>query len=209
MINIAICDDDKATTFLIEEMIYNLASQQHIKVGCAVFFDGSTLVKNIRQGAYYDLIYLGIEMKKTDGIRAAEMIRYMDIPALIVFISAYEKNLKELFHTEPFHFLSKPLDAQAFRFVFLAAYKHIARITKYFSCNYNKKCLKVPLAKIRYFSSRNRVIYIHVAGSITPENAAYDETETKFYGKMNDLEEQLAKCNTRFIKNTPIVSCKF
>ena len=200
MINIAICDDDEATTFLIEEMIYKLAFLQHIKVDCDIFFDGSTLVESIRHGAYYDLIYLDIEMRKTDGIRAAEMIRYMDTSPLIVFLSSNEKNLKDLFHTEPFHFLSKPLDAKAFRFVFLAAYKRIARKTEYFSYTYNKRFLKIPLAKISYFSSRNRVIYIHVVDSIKTEHTEYDEAETKFYGKMNNLEEQLAERKARFIR---------
>lgn len=54
MINIAICDDDVAMTTVIEEMIRTIAREQSYPVDCEVFFDGSTLVENIRQGAYYD-----------------------------------------------------------------------------------------------------------------------------------------------------------
>lgn len=70
MINIAICDDDAAMTTTIEELLYKIAKEQGIKTNCAVFFDGSTLVKNIRQGTYYDLIYLDIKMCQVDGISA-------------------------------------------------------------------------------------------------------------------------------------------
>lgn len=90
MINIAICDDDVAMTAIIEEMLYKTAKEQGIKINCAVFFDGFTLVENIRQGTYYDLIYLDIEMRKVNGISAAELIRSMEIPALIVYVSSYE-----------------------------------------------------------------------------------------------------------------------
>ena len=109
MINIAICDDDVAMTATIEKMLYVIAKEQNIKISSAVFFDGSTLVANIRQGVCYDLIYLDIEMHNVNGINAAELIRNMEIPALIIYVSSYEKYLKELFSTEPFRFLSKPI----------------------------------------------------------------------------------------------------
>ena len=92
MINIAICDDDVAITATIEEILYKIAKEQGIKISCSVFFDGFTLVEDIRQGTYYDLIYLDIEMRKVNGISAAELIRGMEIPALIVYVSSYEKS---------------------------------------------------------------------------------------------------------------------
>lgn len=200
MINIAICDDDEAMTSLIEEMLYKIAEKQHIKMDCAVFFDGSTLVGNIRQGTYYDLIYLDIEMNKTDGISAAELIRNIDIPSLIVYVSSYEQYLKKLFDTEPFRFLSKPIDADTFLSVFMAAYKRIRQKAEFFSYTYNKCFKKVPLGKIYYFESRNRVVYIRVAENIKPGNIEYDETEYKFYGKISDVEKQLAESNARFMR---------
>lgn len=50
MINIAICDDDVAITATIEEILYKIAKEQGIKISCSVFFDGFTLVEDIRQG---------------------------------------------------------------------------------------------------------------------------------------------------------------
>lgn len=200
MINIAICDDDILITTAIEELLYNIEKEQNIKIDCSVFFDGSTLVENIQQGNYYDLIYLDIEMHKVNGIGAAQIIRGMEIPALIVYISSYEKYLKELFNTEPFRFLSKPIDAEAFRSVFMAAYKRIRQKSEYFAFTYNKEFIKVPLGKIYYFESRNRVIYIHVAKDITSQNEKSSQTEYRFYGKMNDVEKQLLESNVRFIR---------
>lgn len=47
MINIAICDDDTATTTAIEEMLYKIGKEENIKINCDVFFDGSTLLHHI------------------------------------------------------------------------------------------------------------------------------------------------------------------
>lgn len=196
MINIAICDDDVAMTATIEEMLYKTAKEQDIKINCSVFFDGSTLVENIQQGTYYDLIYLDIEMHRVNGISAAEFIRDMEIPALIVYVSSYEKYLKELFNTEPFRFLSKPINRNEFRYVFMDAYKRIRQKSEYFSFTYNKEFIKIPLGRIYYFESYNRVIYIHDAG----KNIGFDEIKYRFYGKMNDVERQLADSNVRFIR---------
>lgn len=200
MIRIAICDDDVVMTTAIEEMINNIETEQGIKVNCEIFFDGSTLVEYIRKGTYYDLIYLDIEMKKINGINAAELIRDMEVPALIVYVSNYEKYLKELFNTEPFRFLSKPIDSDAFRSIFLAAYKRIRQRAEYFSFTYNKSLFKIPLSRIYYFESSNRIIYIHLAGNFKNENTEFNTGEHKFYGKMNDIEAELSYSNSRFIR---------
>lgn len=148
MIRAAICDD-VVLTVAIEKKLDDIATEQNISIDCEVFFDGSTLVKNIQQGSFYDLIYLDIEMHKIIGINAAELIRDMDVPALIIYVFGFERYLKELFNTEPFRFLSKPIDKMAFRSAFMAAYKRISQRAKYFSFSYNKEFLKVPLGKFR------------------------------------------------------------
>ena len=199
MINIAICDDDILTTTLIEEKVSQIAKDFDIKTNCDVFFDGSTIMESIQQGVFYDLIYLDIEMNKVNGIYVAEQIKNMSLPTLIIYISNYEKYLKELFNTEPFRFLSKPIDSESFRNTFLAAYKRIQEKTDYFAYTYNKAFIKIPLNQIYYFESDNRVIYIH---TITDTDLSMDEKKEKyyrFYGKINEVEQQLSD-HIRFIR---------
>ena len=197
MINIAICDDDILTTTFIEDSIYKIAEEFKIKVCCDVFFDGSTIIESIKQGLSYDLIYLDIEMNKVNGINVAEQIRKMSLPILIIYISNYEKYLKELFDTEPFRFLSKPIDPDDFCRIFLAAYKRIQEREDYFAYTYNKAYIKVPLNQIYYFESDNRLIYLH---TISDEKKSADEKgDYRFYGKINDVEKQLS-AYVRFIR---------
>lgn len=200
MINIAICDDDVAMTTAIEDMLDTIAKEQSYRINCAVFFDGSTLVENIRQGTYYDLIYLDIAMKKVDGITAAKRIRGMEIPSLIVFVSGHETYMKELFYAEPFRFLVKPIDTKEFGAVFADAYQRIRKKPEYFSFSYNKELTKIPLGRISYFESCNRVIYVHETRAVGAEYAEQKEIKHKLYGKMNDVERQLSASNVRFLR---------
>lgn len=200
MINIAICDDDVLMTSSIEERLYKIGKEQDIKITCGVFFDGLTLIENIHQGTYYDIIYLDIEMQSLNGISAAKLIRKDEIPALIVYVSSYEQYMKKLFDTEPFRFLSKPIDEEAFQSVFMAAYRRIRQKSEYFSYTYNKQLIKIPLGRIHYFESQNRVVYIHVMENVKTNNIESDKTEYKFYGKMNDVEKTLSTRNARFIR---------
>lgn len=197
MINIAICDDDIAITGVIEEMLYKIEKEQNLQINCSIFFDGDTLIQNIHQGSYYDLIYMDIEMNRINGINTAEIIRNLDVPVLIIYISGYEKYLKELFHTEPFRFLSKPIDESEFCDVFMAAFKRIQQKTGYFSFSYNKTYIKVPLSSIYYFESKNRIVYIHMSEN---KNIYAEGSYDRFYGKMNEVQKQLSAYNSRFIR---------
>jgi len=200
MIKVAICDDDNLFAHQLENIILNTCDKESIKVDTEIYLSGFTLEKGILTGQKFDLIYLDIEMHKINGISAAELIRSMEVPALIVYVSSYEKYLKELFNTEPFRFLSKPIIGKEFHSVFMDAYKRIRQKSEYFSFTYNKEFIKVPLGRIYYFESCNRVIYIHAVRNVRAENTESDEMEYRFYGKMNDVEKQLSDSNVRFIR---------
>ena len=95
---------------------------------------------------------------------------------------------------------AKPIDENKFYSVFMDAYKRIRQKSEYFSFTYNKELIKIPLGTIYYFESRNRVIYIHAVRNVSAENTESNETEYRFYGKMNDVEKQLSDRNVRFIR---------
>lgn len=198
MINIAICDDDKAFTGIVERLLRQIAAEQGVEVNCEVFFDGSAIVKAVmEQQMCFDLIYLDIEMEFMDGIRAALALREAEIPALLVYVSVHEEHLKELFYTEPFRFLSKPIDEAAFLEVFLSARERIRQRTGYFTFSYKKTLYRIPFDQITYFESCRRIITIHLPRSDTD---ASNLRQTCFYAKMNDIEKQVASLNGRFLR---------
>ncbi len=196
MINIAICDDDKTLTGVVEQLLYRLAAEHGIDIRCGVFFDGSSLIRAVtEQGMCFDLVYLDIEMETMNGICTAQTLRDMELPTLIVYLSGHEEYLKKLFDTEPFRFLSKPIIMKEFSTVFLSACERLQKRAGYFTFSYNKVIHKVPYNEITYFESNGRVISIHTAGK---ENTPLPQN--RFYGKMNDIDRSVAFENRRFLR---------
>ena len=197
MIHIAICDDDRETVQSIETLLRETAAELQVEISCESFYDGAALAETItEQNAYFDIIYLDIEMGGMDGIRAAGLLRAQELPMLIIYVSGHEEYLKELFSTEPFRFLSKPIERAAFREVFFSACKRIQSRAGYFSFTYRKAIHKIPFNRITYFESRGRQIHIHMTGT----GSESGETDM-FYGKMNDLERQLpSPQSSRFLR---------
>lgn len=193
MINIAICDDDRSQAESVEQLLHSIAASQGIDIGCKVFFDGSELIGAVmEQQMYFDLVYLNIEMASMDGIHTALTLREAELPTLIVYLSGHDEYLKDLFYTEPFHFLSKPIEKSTFRQIFFDAYKRLQKPTGYFSFFYKKFRYRIPFDRIICFESSGRVITIHLSGSYMKKA---DFLQNRFYGKMNEVEKQVAALN--------------
>ncbi len=99
-------------------------------------------MKSIQSGERYGLIFIDIEMEQIDGISAARKIRETDHSVLFIYISGYDKYLKELFEVEPFRFLSKPLDKEKFRRYFKEACHRIGETEVFTSLSSIRKFRK-------------------------------------------------------------------
>ena len=97
MLQIAICDDDTAFSSQIEDIIEAECDEKNIRSDIEVFTDGYYLLKAIKQGSIFNIIFLDIEMKKLDGLATAREIRKIDSTVLIIYISGFDDYLKELF----------------------------------------------------------------------------------------------------------------
>ena len=190
MLKIAICDDDLGFTGSLENLVLEESQSMGIRVNTDVFSDGKTLLKSIQSGEGYGLIFIDIEMEQVDGISAARKIRETDHSVLFIYISGYDKYLKELFEVEPFRFLSKPLDKEKFRRYFKEACHRIGETEVFYQFKFNKKIQKVPLKDVVYFESRNRVVYIFFQ----------DRSTAYFYGQLNNVEKELANSRKYFLR---------
>lgn len=191
MIKIAICDDDTMFASELESLVIQESQRLGTRVETDIFSDGKTLLNNIEYGKHYSLIFIDIEMKYMDGITTARHIRKMDRSVLLIYISGYDKYLKELFEVEPFRFLSKPLVPKQFSRYFEEARHRIGETTDtFYQFTFNKEVRKVPLKDIVYFESRNRVINIILQ----------DNTYEHFYGKLNNVEKELAESRQYFLR---------
>ena len=115
MINVAICDDDVATTGNLETMLQEIAKRNFVQTEMEVFWDGKKLIKAIENGTYFDIVFLDIEMGQEDGITVARRIRETDKSALIVYVTSHESYIQESFEVRPFRFLVKPVGRKGWK----------------------------------------------------------------------------------------------
>lgn len=191
MLRIAICDDDLKFTSSLENLIIQESHRLGIRVETDVFSDGKTLLQSLQLGDHYSLIFIDIEMEQVDGITTARHIRKTDRSVLLIYISGYDKYLKELFEVEAFRFLSKPLDQKQFTRYFEESCQRIGETTDaFYQFTFNKEIRKVSLKDIVYFESRNRIVNIFFK----------DGNDEYFYGKLNDVEKELSTSRQYFLR---------
>lgn len=190
MLKVAICDDENVVVNQIEEIICTLCKEESILIDIDAFYSGEALEQRIQQGERYDLIYLDIQMKGEDGIITAQSIRKADENALIIFVSAYDKYLMELFRLDVFTFVKKPIHRQAFEKIFLEAYQKICNKNFYYIFHYKSEEYKIPCNEILYFESNGRQIKVHIKNKET----------VVFNGKLSDVVEKLAEGKIPFLR---------
>lgn len=197
MINIAICDNDRAAAGIVEEMLRKIAIKECISINCEVFFNGEDLLTAVKgQGMQFELLYIAIMMCGMDGVHTVQALRRMELPVLTVYMSECDNysNMEELINTETFRFLRKPVEEKSFCVFFLDACERIREESKYFTFFFKKAFYKVPFSRIMYFESNNRVISLHV------DRGDSDITVNRFYAKMNEIDKQIREINGRFLR---------
>ncbi|MCL2842936.1 MAG: response regulator [Oscillospiraceae bacterium] len=111
---IAICDDEITIGAELERTLIEIFGQQKVEYEIDVFFTGEDLCRKMEAGAHYDLIFLDIEFAKEEanGVEVGRLIRdvHQNHLASIVYISWEKKYALDLFDTQSFHFLLKPLE---------------------------------------------------------------------------------------------------
>ncbi len=160
MLDIAVCDDDVCFLRYLSNVLYGLGKDYNIQLEVESFCDGSLLLNQIKQGKRYDLIYLDIQMKEMDGMAAAKKIREFDWTVQLVYITSYEKYMRQVFAEAPIGFLVKPLKETEMERTFLHIIKVIGDQGAFYRFSYNREEYKLPVRDILYFEKQLRKIYI-------------------------------------------------
>lgn len=189
MLSVAICDDEKIVTSEIEQRVLACCQNKLIKCEPDIFFNGDKLLTHIKNGVYYDIVYIDIEMETINGIETAKIIKQISPETMIIYITAFENYMLETFDTEPFRFITKPVDEEKFVEIFNAACEKRTSQNAFFDFSFKKEHKKVPIREIMYFESKRRMIYI-----VTSKGKG------KFYGKLDDIEQYLKKNRVRFLR---------
>lgn len=75
MYRIAICDDEKSTCAEIESYILMYSKLRFIRNEIEVFYSGEAFCEYVKQGNFFDLLFLDIELPAINGIEVGKFVR--------------------------------------------------------------------------------------------------------------------------------------
>ncbi len=178
-----ICDDHKETRNQIYNYLEEFGSNHFCEFDIHTFASSGEMMHSSALEEC-ELLFLDIEMGEPDGIEVSRILRNQQgrEEIQIIFISAYDRYMKDMFEARPFYYLSKPFSKDKFFYVvdkFLSLYKKYSGV---FSFKTGRETYRLPYKEILYFESVKRKIIIHAKGG-----------SLDFYGKLDELEGDLNK----------------
>jgi len=107
MIHIAICDDEKDFVAYMKGLLKQYAAETGEEIKVTAYYDGIELIE--KYDTTIDLIFLDIQMRLVNGLRAAERIRQMDENVSIIFLTTLTQYGLEGYKYQATNYIMKPM----------------------------------------------------------------------------------------------------
>lgn len=182
MYRIAICDNDRVSSSMLEDFVHKYKLLYVIDLLVDMYESGEEMLSNMQKEGAYDLIFLNIELTKMNGVAVGNYIRneMKNDVTHIVFISSILTHVMELFEVRPLNFMLKPLTESRLNTVLSKALELSATMGRLFTYKKGWEERKVLISDILYFESiRKEIRMVTTRG------------ETIFYANLYDIYSEL------------------
>lgn len=194
MIHIAICDDEQNFVCYLQNLLDQYTAEIGVEIKTSIYYDGLELIE--KYDPTIDLIFLDIQMKLVDGLKAAERIREKDKKVEIIFLTTMEQYALEGYTYQATNYIIKPL-----KYVRLKS-----EMDKFMERHSREKSpslviandtgkYKIELNSLRYIETFNRNLLFHT-----------EQENIVCYKSMKEIEQELqekgfVRCHTSYIVN--------
>lgn len=195
---VAICDDDRGCCSQIEKWLINYRKREKVEIQVDVYFTAESLLNEIKNKRWYDVIFLDIELPQKTGIELGHEIRKsMDDERIsIIFISGKTEYCQELFDLEPQNFHCKPLSEKKIILDMEKAVKRTnthKKILKYMDGNIPRGIL---LGKIIYIEAKEKTLIVH-----TKDNESVIVRESVVKVSREFARDHICQCHRSYLVN--------
>ena len=194
MIRIAIVEDDKEVQAQLADYIRRYERQFGRMFELSLFDDGDEIVSDYR--AVYDIILLDVQMRRMDGMAAAERIRQMDKDVLLIFITNMAQFAIRGYAVDALDYVLKPVPYFAFSQQLQKAVARLrARQKTFLTVPVEGGLRLVDVASLYYLESEGHKVRLYG-----------EEGELTVSGTLKSFEEKLAgkpfaRCNSGYLVN--------
>ena len=131
----------------------------------------------------FDLAFLDIDMKGTDGLTLARRLRAARPDAVIVFVTNFVQYAPEGYEVQAFRYLLKPTLEEKLMPCFDLAVQELLSRRQSITVRADGEMVELPLREILYFQSDQRTATAHLARD--------GRDSCRFYASITDLARQL------------------
>ena len=106
MINIALCDDNKAFLSILSEMVKRCLSEYNIKYNISDYLSGKVFLEHHKKTPF-DVVFLDILLPDSGGFEIAKEIKAVSPGTHIIFVTTESSLVYDSFDFRPFYFVPK------------------------------------------------------------------------------------------------------
>lgn len=199
MINVAIVEDDQEWSAQLTQYVKQYGKEKDLRFAVTSFNDGTGLLFDFKPT--YDIIFLDIEMKHSNGMEVAQKIREVDESVIIIFVTNMAQYALKGYTVNALDFIVKP-----------AQYYDIAyRLDKAVRLLNRNKRNDIVLAFDRQYKKVkvSDIYYVEVVRHHLVYHTAQGNFEVR--SSLSAAEQQLndggfCKCNSGFLINLRYVT---
>lgn len=195
---IAVCDDDKDFTVVLERKLYEYSNAHNWEPFVEIFHSGYDLLDSDRK---YDLIIMDYQMEGLSGLETSRLLRQGENESTcIIFLTSYPEVALPAYKVDTFRFVVKntlydglydALDD------FRVKYRDDCDI----SVKADREMITLKTSEIVFIEAQNKDIYIHLADGKTVD------TKTKLLSVFKSLPHtHFCKVHKSYIVNFKYVS---
>lgn len=193
MIRAVVCDDEKYMADAVKKMAADFFRAQNIETVIEVFLSGKELLKYEKT---IDILFLDIQMKETDGMETARILRRRGFKGYLIFITVLRETVFEAFEVQAYDYLVKPIEQSRFQKTMervLASMQSAGEANLLVQRGYESRL--VPFDEIIFCEIIDRKVYLHLASlEIIDYYDRIENLETK-------LDGRFFRCHRSFLIN--------
>jgi len=194
MIHIAIAEDELKVQQLLESYIKRYSIENNEKFSISLFSDGDEIVSDYN--SKYDIVFLDIQMRRLDGMKAAERIREMDEDVILIFITNMANFAIRGYAVNAMDFILKPVPYFAFSQQLKKAIMQLSkRVESYIALPIENGFIRLSSSKIYYIESYGHRITFHTKKGVYSTNDTLKNMEQKL------VNHNFFRCNNSYLVN--------
>lgn len=208
MLQIAICDDETLLLNEIKETVQDCLSKQHTFSILSAYTDGKTLLYDIQDGRYFDLLFLDIEMPDLSGMELARRIHALLPDALIVFVTAHYKYAVDAYELQIFRYIPKNQLKERLPHALKDAVLLLEiQNTDSYIINSQNRLERIPLKEILYIEKDGKNALFHIASGTRRIRKSLTEVFNELHSEEFYFIERGFIVNLRYVSGISRTDC--